>query len=120
MHTKRVTTGILAALALSWPLTSALGQTPEEMGKVHFNDPKFAGGQKACNDCHPDGRNLEEVGERTTFNIMGMAQHSLEEAINMCITYAIKGKPIPENSREMREITSYIRSLAKKGATGDK
>lgn len=119
MDSKSVSALILTVTVLVSAAAWALEQSPKELGKALFNDPKFAGGQKACNDCHPEGRNLEEAGEKSQFHIMGMEQKSLEEAINMCITYAIKGKPIPENSREMKAMVSYIRSLSAKAGPGD-
>ena len=112
MPTKTFSIVVPVALALTVSITTyALGQTPEEMGRTHFTNPTFAGGEKACNSCHPNGRGLEEAGKKTKFNIMGEKQNSLEEAINMCIANAIKGKPIPEDSKEMKEMVSYIKSL---------
>ena len=102
-------------VGLAFTSTSAMEQSMEERGMAHFNNPMFAGGQKACNDCHPNGRNLQEAGTKTMFTIMGKKQNSLEEAINMCIIHAISGEAIPEDSDEMQEMVSYIKSL---GATG--
>lgn len=107
------------AVGLACASAFAMEQSLEERGKAHFNNPMFAGGQKACNDCHPNGRNLQKAGAKTRFTIMGREQDTLEEAINMCITYAIKGKAIPEDSNEMKEMVSYIKSLGVKGASGE-
>ncbi len=51
-------------------------------GKSLFNDPKFAGGTKACNSCHPDGKGLDKAADKKVFKIMGKTQRSLEEAVN--------------------------------------
>lgn len=87
---------------------------PEERGKVLFNDQSFAGGVKACNACHPNGRGLENAGEKKEFHIMGKTQKSLEEAVNVCIVNANKGKAIDVKSDQMKDMVAYIKSLKKK------
>jgi cytochrome c len=100
-------------VALSFSVVSAMNHTDAERGKTHFNNPSFAGGKKACNACHSSGRGLEEAGAKTKFNIMGGAQSSLEEAINVCIINANRGQAISVDSQEMQDIVSYLKSLAK-------
>jgi cytochrome c len=91
---------------------------PEERGKALFMDKNFAGGIKECNSCHPNGKGLEKAGTKKKFKIMGKRQNSLEEAVNFCIVNANKGKAIKEDSDEMKDIVSYIKSLGKKEAPG--
>jgi len=45
---------------------------------------------------------------------MGKKQNSLEEAVNLCIEMAIKGKSIDTASNQMMDIVAYIRSLGMK------
>jgi len=104
---------IAAACVFSFTLAFAEHHTPEERGKAHFNNPMFAGGKKSCSMCHPAGNGLEGAGAKTKFSIMGGEQASLEEAINICIVNANKGKAIDVNSAEMQELASYIKSLGK-------
>jgi cytochrome c len=85
-----------------------------ERGKAYFEDEYFAGGEKACNSCHPNGRGLGKAANKKEFHIMGKTQKSLEEAVNFCIVGANKGNAIDENSAEMKDIVSYIKSLSKK------
>ena len=107
----------ITALVLIFTLAFAAGEA--EKGKVLFNDAKFAGGVKACSSCHPNGKGLENAGEKKEFHLMGGTQKSLEEAINACIVSAIKGKAIDVKSSQMKEIAAYIKSLkAKKPASG--
>ncbi len=82
-------------------------------GKTLFNDKTLGGSanDKSCNSCHPDGRGLEKSGGKTEFNIMGMKQNSLEEAVNICIKMPLKGKEIDPEGEDMKNIISYIRSL---------
>ncbi len=92
----------------------AMKHLPEERGKTLFNDAKFAGGSKACNSCHPDGKGLEKAADKKEFKIMGKTQKSLEEAVNFCIENASKGKAIDPKSEQMKDIVAYIKSLGKK------
>lgn len=86
-----------------------------ERGKSLFNDTTFGNGTsgKSCNSCHLGGRGLEMSAYKKKFNIMGKKQNSLEEAVNFCIEMALKGKAIDPNSKDMKDIVAYIRSLKK-------
>lgn len=116
MHKKTLSLVVPLAVILTASLTFAMEQRLDDIGKSHFMNPKFAGGQRACNDCHPNGRNLEKAGAKTKFSLMGKEVNSLEGAINLCITNAIMGKAIPEDSDEMKGMVSYIKSLGAKAA----
>jgi hypothetical protein len=93
------------------PTTVTKGDTGK--GKLVFNDVNFAAGTsgKSCNSCHPDGKGLEKSGEKKEFTIMGQNQNSLEEAVNVCIEMALKGKAINTKSEDMVNIVAYIKSL---------
>jgi mono/diheme cytochrome c family protein len=80
-------------------------------GKALFNDPKFAGGSKACSACHADAGKLAGAADKKEFMIMGKTQKSLEEAINACIVGANKGKAIDVKSQQMQDMVAYIKSL---------
>ena len=101
----------LLIIGLIFSVAFAKKHLPEERGKAFFDDPKFAGGTKACNSCHPDGKGLEKAADKKVFNIMGKTQKSLEEAVNVCIVNANKGKAIDIKSVQMKEIVAYIKSL---------
>ena len=103
----------LIALGLTFSFAYGMKHLPEERGKTLFNDPKAFGGQKACNECHPNGKGLEAAGEKKEFKIMGKSQKSLEEAVNFCIENASKGKAIDLKSDKMKDIVAYIKSLGK-------
>ena len=115
MKKKTVILIIISTLTLPLAFTLAVAEhlSPAERGKIHFNNPEFAGGKKACNSCHPNGRGLEEAGTKSSFAIMGGQQASLEEAINMCIVYANEGEVLKVLATEMQELVSYIKSLGK-------
>lgn len=119
MGTGRTLLIVMAAVLLAWTTAAtAMGHKAEERGKAHFVNPKFAGGTKSCNACHPGGRGLGDAGTKKSFYIMGAFQNSLEEAINVCIVEANGGTAIPEDSEEMQDMASYIRSLGTAGAPG--
>lgn len=101
---------VITAVSLALPLAHA-GEGSPDSGKALFKDPGFAGGEMSCDSCHPGGRGLSKAGGKSAFRIMGKTQKSLEEAVNFCIVNAIKGKAIPEDSRDMKDIVSYIKSL---------
>jgi cytochrome c len=101
------------ALILAFSVAFAMSHKAAERGKALFENPNFAGGKKACNSCHPNGRGLEGAGTKSSFAIMGGQQASLEEAVNMCIVNANKGNVLKVVATEMQEIVSYIKSLGK-------
>lgn len=110
---KTVITAIAIA-ALTVSIASAAGNAAR--GKALFNDPKFAGATSgnSCNTCHPGGSGLEHAGTKKEFHIAGKTQLSLEEAVNACIEYAIRGKALDPKSTAMQDITAYIKSLGSK------
>ena len=86
-----------------------------EKGKALFNDTKLAGGTtgKSCSSCHPGGRGLEDVGEKTEWKMMGKKFKRLEDVVNYDIEMALHGKPLDPKSEEMINIIAYIKSLKK-------
>ena len=101
---------IVAVLFILSPVLAA-HHTPKDRGKTLFRDVHFAGGMKACNSCHPNGKGLGKAGSKKEFIIMGKTQKSLEEAVNFCIVGASKGKAIDPKSEQMKDMVAYIRSL---------
>ena len=99
----------MIALGLAVSFTFAAGDVAK--GKALFNDPKFAAGTKACNECHPGGNGLEKAGEKKEFSLGGKKQTGIEEAVNFCIVNAIKGKAIDPKAEQMKDIVAYIKSL---------
>lgn len=104
---------LLIILGLTFSAAFAMKHMPDERGKALFNDAKSFGGSKACNECHPNGKGLEKAGDKKVFNIMGMTQKSLEEAVNVCIVNANKGKALDAKSDQMKDMVAYIKSLKK-------
>jgi hypothetical protein len=100
-------------LPLAFTLAVAEHHTLADRGKIHFNNPEFAGGKRSCNSCHPNGKDLEGAGGKSNFTKMGAQLASLEDAINMCIIHANEGNVLKVLTTEMQEIVSYIKSLGK-------
>jgi cytochrome c len=111
MKTVRTVLLFAAVFGLIFSVAYAAGDAVK--GKALFNDTHFAGATsgKSCNSCHPDGRGLQKAGEKHEFKIMGKTQSSLEEAVNVCIEKAIKGKALDPESDDMKNIVAYIKSL---------
>jgi cytochrome c len=106
--------GLISVLAVFICLcSSAIGAGDVERGRALFNDPDAFGGVRACSACHPDGSGLSEAGGKKEFHVAGGVQESLEEAVNACIKYASRGKPIETDSAQMQDIVAYIKSLGK-------
>ena len=106
----------VAITGLSCSYAFAAGRA--EKGKALFNDPKFAGGTSgsSCSSCHPDGKGLEKAGmkgKHTWTNPAG-TWLKLEDANNVCIVVALKGKAIDPKGAEMKDLVAYEKSLAKK------
>ncbi|MCX8031300.1 MAG: hypothetical protein N3A59_06970 [Thermodesulfovibrionales bacterium] len=111
MKLLKILTVSFLVLMLTLSVSFAMKNLPEDRGKALFNDPKFAGGSKSCNQCHPNGKGLENAANKKEFKIMGKTLKSLEDAINLCIVEANKGKAINVNSQEMKDLVAYIKIL---------
>ncbi len=85
-----------------------------DKGKAMFNDPKLGTNGKTCNDCHLNGKGLENAASK----------QNLEQILNGCITQGLKGKPLDVKSPEMESLVSYVKSFSgakkqgKKAAVG--
>jgi cytochrome c553 len=112
MKTVRIMLLTMTVLGLMSFVAYAAGDAGK--GKALFNDPKAFGGDKSCSACHPDGKDLEKAGGKKEFKIMGKTQKNLEEAVNMCIVNAGKGKAIDPKSEKMTDLVAYIKSLGQK------
>ncbi len=87
-----------------------------EKGKALFNDPKAFGGQVSCASCHPDGKGLEKSGMKgkKDWTNPGGKWLKLQDANNVCIILANKGKAIDPRSADMKNLVAYIKSLSMK------
>ena len=106
--------GFIASLDFAGYAGSMMDEGSVERGKSLFDDPMAFGGSKSCSSCHPEGQGLEKAGMegKTEWTNPAGTYKSLEEAINVCITQANGGKAIGVNSREMKDLIAYIKSLS--------
>ncbi len=104
---------LIAIVMLFASAVLAMSHTPEDRGKALFNDTKLGGGTsgKSCATCHPDGKGLEGVGSKKDWKTPAGETKSLEEAVNMCVTMALKGKALDVKSEQMMDLVSYLKSL---------
>jgi len=107
---------LLSVIALALVFSFAFAASNVEKGKALFDAPKFAGGTagKSCASCHPDGQGLEKAGMKKEWKTPAGPAKTLEEAVNLCIVNALKGKALDPKSEEMKDIVAYIKSLEKK------
>ncbi|OGW42257.1 MAG: hypothetical protein A2010_03595 [Nitrospirae bacterium GWD2_57_9] len=95
---------VLAALLGGGIAAAAHHEASAEKGKALFNDPKLGTTGKSCNDCHPGGKGVDKAA----------GSKDLEDRVNGCISQALKGKELDEQSIEMKSMILYINSLAGK------
>ncbi len=93
--------------------SSAFGAGDAARGKALFNDPKAFGGSRACSFCHPDGRGLEEAGAKKEWTTPAGKTATIEDAVNLCIVNANKGKALNVKSPQMADVVAYIKSLGR-------
>jgi len=116
MRLLKISVLCMIALGLVFSSAFAMKHTPEERGKALFNDPKAFGGQKACSSCHPDGKGMDKAAAKSEWTTPAGKTKTLEEAINVCIVNANKGKALDVKSEQMKDMVAYIKSLGKKEA----
>lgn len=63
--------------------------------------------------CHPNGKGLEKAGTKKKLMTPAGPAKTLEEAINLCIVNANKGKALDPKSEQMKDMVTYIKSLSK-------
>ena len=95
----------------------ALAAGDEGRGKVLFNDPKLGGGTSglSCNSCHSGGKGLEGVSLKKEWLTPAGAGRTLEDTVNICISAALKGKPLDVKSQQMQDVVAYLKSLKPHG-----
>jgi cytochrome c5 len=118
MKSVKIIAAVIVLLFAASSLVVAKQHKPEERGKTLFNDTKLGGGitGNSCNTCHPDGKGLLGVGDKKVWKNPGGEFKSLEEAVNICITMALKGTALDVKSEQMKDIVSYLKSLKGSGA----
>ncbi|NMP23752.1 c-type cytochrome [Sulfobacillus harzensis] len=97
----------------------------ELSGDALFHSSRLGTNGLSCDTCHVDGgRFSHQLGDRRIPGLVGAktlfpeAQangqvRTLEAQINLCITHALKGRPLPANSRKLALLDLYIRHLSR-------
>jgi mono/diheme cytochrome c family protein len=108
----------MTAIAVAFVFSFSFAAGNASKGKALFDNPKAFGapGLKSCSSCHPGGKGLEMAGKRSRKEWTNPAGTwlSIEDASNVCIMMANKGKTIDPRSGDMKDLIAYIRSLAGK------
>ena len=116
MKIMKVSLLLLIILGLTFSVAFAKNTCRKKGERHSLTDTKFAGGSKACSECHPNGKGLEKAADKKEFKIMGKTQKNIEEAVNFCIINANMGKAIDVKSEQMKDMVAYIKSLKGKAA----
>ncbi len=121
-HKKMIRILVMAGVTLGFCFSSAFGSGPEERGKALFHDQTLGNGTsgKSCNSCHLNSEDLLGVGDQRAWNTPGGTFTSLEEAVNACISAALKGKPLNPTSDQMKDLIAYLKSLKPRPAGAQK
>jgi mono/diheme cytochrome c family protein len=82
-----------------------------EQGKKLFGDPSIGTNGKTCATCHPSEEKVGELAARSEW--FGGKAKTLEQAINFCVKGPLEGKPLADDSVELKSIAMYMKSLIK-------
>jgi cytochrome c len=74
-------------------------------GKELFESSKLGSNGKSCATCHSGGAKLELAA---TYD-----EERLSEIINSCIRKPLQGKPLAEDSVEMKSMIMYLKTLGR-------
>jgi thiosulfate dehydrogenase len=79
---------------------------------------RFAGNNLSCQNCHLDGgtnrAGLPLVGVAKTYPKFSTRDNrvlSLPERLNDCMTRSMNGRPLPEDSREMKALVAFMQFI---------
>lgn len=79
-----------------------------DRGKELFESEKLGTNGKSCNACHPGGRKLEWAAA-------SYDDEKMTTLLNKCIANALKGKPLPPDSADMKSLILYIKTFGGPG-----
>jgi mono/diheme cytochrome c family protein len=115
-HMKLLKPVLLSTVVLGLIFSLAYAAGNVEKGKALFNDSSLGTNGSNCGTCHPGGQGLEKAGAmgKKEWTTPAGVRTSLEDAINTCITMALKGEALDTKSQKMKDLVAYIDSLGKK------
>jgi cytochrome c len=94
---------VLLTAVLALGMTAPCMAASVEEGKKLFSATDMGSNGKSCATCHPGGKGIGDLS--------GMDQEELAAAVNACVTSALEGKALPEDSEELHSLNFYLRSL---------
>lgn len=97
------TFSLLVALATA---TSSFAGDPVTRGRELFTSRQLGTNGKSCSTCHADAGKFRKVA---TYK-----DETLVDIVNNCIEKALKGKPLPPDSDDMKALVAYLRSVAQR------
>ena len=98
-------TGMVLCLLLAAASWVVAGEQPSAArGEKLFNSTQLGTNGKSCSGCHAGGKGMEKVA--------GYEADELAGIINQCISKPLKGKPLADDSADLKSIIMYIKSFA--------
>jgi cytochrome c len=73
-------------------------------GKELFASKALGTNGRSCATCHPDGKNLQEVGS--------FSDEEMAITVNACITGPLEGSALARDSAEMKSLILYLKGFA--------
>ena len=102
---KKTTFLLIYVLMFSVVIFCFAGEGDPKNGKKLFSDPKLADSTNdtACINCHQEEDAFKSLSK----------DKDLNKIINICITNTLEGKPLGNDSQEMKDLKSFILSQSK-------
>lgn len=92
---------IFCGVALASELSDAAAR-----GAALFKDPALGTNGKSCTSCHEDGRVWAGKARFPKVAVGGL--HTLDQAIQICISSALGGKPLPWDDGRVTDLAIFI------------
>jgi cytochrome c len=92
---------LATVLVSSMPALGTAASVAE--GKKLFASPELGTNGKSCATCHQEGKGLGDLS--------GLDRDELASAVNACLTRALEGKALAEDSEALNSLVLYLQSL---------
>lgn len=93
---------LITLFVLTTAAQAADGPTTER-GKELFGSASLGTNGRSCAVCHPDGKDLQDVGDND--------DKTLAKITNKCIVKALKGKALADGSADMTSLIMYMKTV---------
>lgn len=113
---QKLTSAIFGVIVVSAVVLTEPMQPTATDGEALFHDSTLGKNGKSCATCHPGGKGLEGVSEKTGWSAGGASFATVEGAINACVRGALEGPSLSENSYPTKSLALYLAGFEKSPA----